>query len=59
MLARERAKESLKRKGWSYRKVAPSLGVHWTHLARVLTGKRDSRRLLRAIEGLPKYKVAA
>lgn len=54
-LSREirKARETLDRKGWSYRAAAPLLGVGYVHLARVLTGHRESRRLLLAIEGLP------
>lgn len=48
-----KAKKSLRTKGWSYRTAAPLLGVHYTHLCQVLTGRRKSRRLLAAIEALP------
>jgi hypothetical protein len=52
MLARkqQQAKKLLKAKGWSYRRAAPVLGVHYVHLALVLNGKRQSARLLTAIE---------
>ena len=53
------ARKSLSLKGWSYRTAAPELGVHWTHLAKVLTGKRESRRLLASIHTLPKREEAA
>jgi hypothetical protein len=53
MLAREHAKATLKRHGWSYRKAAPFLGVGYVHLSRVLNGQRESRRLLAAIAALP------
>lgn len=66
MLARERhqgntqpitdygaAKKHLHEIGWSYRTAAVVLGVHFTHLARVLTGKRTSKSLLRRIYDLP------
>ena len=46
-------KKLLKAKGWSYRAAAPKLGVHYVHLALVLTGKRVSKRLLAAIQSLP------
>lgn len=46
-------KRLLKKKGWSYRKAAPVLGVHFTHLDRVLQGARESRALLQRIEELP------
>jgi len=53
MFTRERAKVELKRRGWSYRRVAPELGVTYQHLCLVLTGKRESRRLLKAIKEIP------
>jgi hypothetical protein len=43
----------LKQKGWSYRRVAPELGVTYQHLSDVLNGHRISRRLLDAISALP------
>lgn len=48
-----RAKARLKELGWSYRRVAPLLGVRFEHLCLVLNGHRDSLRLLAAIEDLP------
>nr|DAM51188.1 MAG TPA: centromere-binding protein [Caudoviricetes sp.] len=50
----ETAKQILHEKGWSYRTAAPFLGVHYTHLARVLTGFRASKSLLRRIQDLPR-----
>lgn len=47
------ARQELKAKGWSYRSASLFLGVHYTHLARVLTGARTSRVLLRRIHALP------
>jgi lambda repressor-like predicted transcriptional regulator len=47
------AKLILKKRGWSYRTAAPRLGVCYQHLALVLTGRRESRRLLAAIAKLP------
>lgn len=47
------AKARLKELGWSYRRVAPLLGVRFEHLCLVLNGHRESRRLLAAIEALP------
>ncbi len=55
MITRKRAKVTIKERGWSQRKVAPFLGVTHTHLNLVLNGKRESRRLLAAIEALPTY----
>ncbi len=54
MLSRQQAKSHLKKLGWSYRTVAPRLGVTYPHLAKVLNGQRDSARLLGAIKHLPK-----
>ncbi len=53
MITRQQAKARLKELGWSYRRVAPLLGVRFEHLCLVLNGHRDSIRLLAAIEGLP------
>ena len=53
MLTGERAKASLKKKGWSYRKVAPLLGVTFQHLSYVLNGHRVSWSLLARIHDLP------
>lgn len=47
------AKQVLKEKGYTYRQAAPVLGVHFTHLAKVLTGVRISASLLRRISELP------
>ena len=58
MITRERAKVTLKQKGWSYRRAAPVLGVNYVHLAYVLTGKRISRRLLEKIESIPEAPTA-
>lgn len=55
--ARERrlhAKRHLKSQGWSYRSASPELGVSFVHLSLVLNGHRESRRLLLAIQGLPR-----
>lgn len=53
------AKRALKVKGWSYRTAAPALGVCYQHLAFVLTGRRESRRLLQRIAALPTRKERA
>lgn len=58
MFTREQAKSRLKRGGWSYRSIAPLLGVSYQHLCEVLNGRRQSRRLLRAISGVKKREVA-
>ena len=52
MFTRQRAKDKLKTLGWSYRTVAPMLGVRFEHLSHVLNGHRESARLLRKIEAL-------
>ena len=52
MFARQRAKDKLKALGWSYRTVAPLLGVRFEHLCLVLNGQRESARLLQKIEAL-------
>ena len=52
MFTRERAKVTLKRRGWSYRAAAPALGVTYQHLSEVLNGHRESRRLLKRISKL-------
>ena len=48
-------KKELKNKGWSYRRAAPLLEVHWEHLYMVANGKRKSRRLELKIQRLPNY----
>ncbi len=53
MLPRERAKASLKIKGWSYRKAALFLGYSFSHFAAVLCSGRESATLLARIENLP------
>ena len=53
------AKRTLKSRGWSYRSAAPRLGVCYQHLALVLTGRRESLRLLARIETLPRREKEA
>ncbi len=48
-------KKELKCKGWSYRRAAPLLEVHWEHLYMVANGKRKSHRLELKIQRLPNY----
>ena len=43
--------------GWSYRSAAPHLGVCYQHLCQVLRGERPSRRLIAAINALPKRQL--
>lgn len=50
----EREKVRFKKRGWSYRTAAPELGVTYQYLCDVLNGRRSSRRLLAAINRLPR-----
>lgn len=47
------AKKALKDRGYSYRNAAPKLQVHWSHLAKVLLGIRESKALIKRIHELP------
>lgn len=47
------ARRHMRRAGWSYRAAAKHLGCSNTHLALVLTGRRESRSLLQRIHALP------
>lgn len=49
-----KARKTLAERGWSYRAFCAETGYSFTHVAHVLTGRRESRRLLEAIEALPK-----
>lgn len=40
-------------KGWTLRTAAQHLGVHWTHLHKVMQGQRISRSLSAKIQSLP------
>jgi hypothetical protein len=53
MLNIQQAKDKLQAGGWTYRSAAPVLGVSLSWLGRVLSGKINSRRLLKKIERLP------
>jgi hypothetical protein len=53
MFTRERAKVTLKNRRWTYRSAAPELGVTYQHLSEVLNGRRQSKRLLCRVMGLP------
>lgn len=46
-------REQLRAKGWTLRPAAEVLGVHWTHLHKVLSGQRHSARLLARLADLP------
>lgn len=48
----KRHKAILKKHGLSYRRAAIRFGVHFTHLDRVLQGRRESQALLDQIEAL-------
>jgi predicted transcriptional regulator len=47
------ARNELRNKGWKHAEVARLLGVSTVHLSYVLTGRRESRRILDAISNLP------
>jgi transcriptional regulator with XRE-family HTH domain len=49
----QEARNTLRRKGWTQADAARVLGVSAVHLCFVLTGKRESRRILNAITHLP------
>jgi hypothetical protein len=49
----QRARNTLRGKGWTIAAAAPRLGVTPTHLSYVLNGHRQSRRILNAIHELP------
>lgn len=49
-------REGMKAKGWSLRTAAPVLGVHFTHIQKVLAGERHSQSLVKRIAGLPAKK---
>lgn len=44
---------SIQDKGWSLRTAARHLGVHWTHLHKVIRGERPSAVLAERIRSLP------
>lgn len=48
-----RARKHFYAAGWSYRSAAAVLGVSYQHLCQVLTGERQSRRLITAVLALP------
>jgi transcriptional regulator with XRE-family HTH domain len=48
------ARNALRDKGWKHADVARQLGVTPVHLSYVLTGRRESQRILTAIADLPK-----
>ena len=49
----QRARNTLRGKGWTIAAAAPQLGVTATHLSYVLNNHRQSRRLLKAINEMP------
>ena len=53
------ARNSLRRKGWSQAAAARVLGVSAIHLNYVLNARRESNRLLKAIERLPENSTPA
>lgn len=52
-LTPSQAKVLMKERGHSYRSAAKFLGVHFTHLDRVLQGHRESKTLMAKISNLP------
>ena len=47
------ARNALRRKGWTQAAAAQALGVSGVHLNYVLNARRESRRILSAIDHLP------
>jgi transcriptional regulator with XRE-family HTH domain len=47
------ARNTLRRKGWTQKEAAACLGVTREHLTYVLNARRQSRRILAAIQELP------
>ncbi|MDX2110589.1 MAG: helix-turn-helix transcriptional regulator [Verrucomicrobiota bacterium] len=48
----QQAKKHLKANGWTYKKAALVLGVHYMHLSMVLNGRRISHSLINRINNL-------
>jgi transcriptional regulator with XRE-family HTH domain len=57
MVTRTHAKHNLRAQGWSMRRAADELGVTHVHLAYVLSGARESRRLIEAAAALGRSPV--
>jgi len=57
MMTRQTAKDHLKNLGYSQYRAARYLEVTQSHLNRVLQGHRESGRILRLIEKMPKSDV--
>lgn len=53
------ARNALRRKGWTQAEAARVLGVSSIHLNYVLNARRESRRLLNAIDELPENPTPA
>lgn len=49
----QKARNTLRRRGWSQKDAAVHLGITRTHLTYVLNSRRSSRRILAAIQELP------
>ena len=47
------ARKALRVKGWSQAQVAERLGISRIHVCYVLNGRRESRRVINAINHLP------
>jgi transcriptional regulator with XRE-family HTH domain len=53
MMTRSKAKVELKSKGWSYRSVAPVLGISFAQLDRILNGRSHNPAIIELINSLP------
>ena len=53
------ARNALRRKGWTQAAAAEALGVTPIHLNYVLNARRESRRILSAIDALPENPTPA
>lgn len=49
----KKARQSLEEKNWTMRAAARALGYSWGHFVLVMTGRRESKRLLAAVCALP------
>lgn len=55
----QEARNTLRRRGWTHETAAVALGVSRVHLTYVLTERRVSRRILKAIAELPESQIPA
>lgn len=59
MITRDRARRTLKERGWSQRRAAKFLGYSWPHFSYVMNGHRESRTLLAAVAAIPHLQETA